>query len=121
MSPIFIEHEPSKSIDQLYHADGAWSYSFGEATTIAEFAVHEQANHFAADKYAVERTGILKGDVTDWASLFKYLRPNGQPVDLSEFSYLSFMASGEGTVRLILEKAGITGLGSVWVFVDAFT
>lgn len=105
---IFVEHEPSKSIDQLYHADGAWSYSFGETTTVDEFAVLEQQNNFAADKYAVERTGVLKGDVTDWASLFKYLRPNGQPVDLSEFSYLSFMASGEGTVRLILEKAGIT-------------
>lgn len=104
---IFVEHEPSLSFDQLYHADGAWSYSYGEASSVKEFAVLEQQNHFAQDKYAVERTGVLEGDVTDWASLFKYLRPNGQPVDLSEYSYLSFMASGEGTVRLILEKSSI--------------
>ena len=105
---ISVEHEPSKSIDQLYHADGAWSYSYGESSTISEFSVLEQKNYFTADKYAVERSGVLEGEVTDWVSLFKYLRPNGQAVDLSEFSYMSFMASGEGTVRLILEKASIT-------------
>lgn len=105
---ILVEHEPSKSIDQLYHADGAWSYSYGEASSVREFAVLEQQNYFALDKYAVERTGVLEGEVTDWVSLFKYLRPNGQPVDLSQFTYLSFVASGEGDVRLILEKAGVS-------------
>ena len=104
---IFVEHEQSQSFDQLYHADGAWSYSLGEASNVHTFAVLEQQDNFSRDKYAVERMGQLEGEVTDWASLFKYLRPNGQPVDLSEHSYMSFIASGTGTVRLVLEKSSI--------------
>ena len=104
---LFVEHEPSKSYDQLYHADGAWSFSSGNASQVEDFKVGEHVQLFANNTYAVERTGSLKGQVTDWASLFKYLRPNGQAVDLSDYRHISFMASGEGQVRMVIEKAGI--------------
>ena len=104
---LFVDHEPSKSFDQLYHADGAWSFSSGNASQVNDFRVGEHVQVFANNTYAVERSGSLKGQVTDWASLFKYLRPNGQAVDLSVYSHISFMAWGEGQVRMVIEKAGI--------------
>ena len=104
---LFVEHDASQSFDQVYYADGAWSYAVGPQASVDKFLVREQEQAFADYTYAVERAGSLSGDVTDWASLFKYLRPNGQAVNLSNYSHLSFMASGEGDVRLILEKKSI--------------
>ena len=50
---------------------------------------------------------MLEGKVTGWASLFRYLRPGGQAVDLTAYSNISFTASGQGTVRLVVEKQSI--------------
>ncbi len=104
---LFVEHKASKSSDQLYHADGVWSYASGNQARIDRFQVRAHEERFATNTYAIERSGSLSGAVTDWASLFKYLRPGGQPVDLSAYSHLSFMASGAGEVRLVVEKVGI--------------
>ena len=104
---LYVEHEASKSFDQLYHADGAWSFAAGEASSIDHFETRPNDQLFLDDRYLVERSGQLQGQVSDWTSLFRYLRPGGQPVDLTAFSNISFMASGQGTVRFIIEKAGI--------------
>ncbi|MEZ4702404.1 MAG: T9SS type A sorting domain-containing protein [Rhodothermales bacterium] len=104
---LFVEHEASRSHDQIYHADGPWSFAAAGTSTVEDFATHGYAQPFDAGRYVIERGGTLEGDVTDWASLFRYLRPNGEPVDLSAYQNLSFSAYGEGTVRLVVEKAGI--------------
>ena len=104
---LTVEHDQSSSQDQLYHADGAWSYSMGSESNIDHFMIEPHNELFAQSMYAIERSGSLSGNVKDWASLFKYLRPNGLPVNLSDYSHLSFIASGTGDVRLILEKESI--------------
>lgn len=104
---FFVEHDASDSYDQIYYADGPWSFAAGEQTTVDGFATHGFRQVFVDDRYVVERGGTLNGAVTDWASLFRYLRPNGEPVDLSDYGNLSFSAYGEGLVRLVIEKAGI--------------
>jgi uncharacterized repeat protein (TIGR01451 family) len=104
---FFVEHDASKSYDQIYHADGPWSFAAGEQTSVDAFATHGFRQTFVEDRYVVERGGTLNGTVTDWASLFRFLRPNGEPVDLSDYNNLSFSAYGEGRVRLVIEKAGI--------------
>lgn len=104
---VFVDHEASGSYDQLYHADGAWSYAAGDDANVEVFRTTPGEQLFSQSRYLVERSGSLKGQVTNWASLFRYLRPNGQPVDLSAYTYISFTASGKGAVRLITEKASI--------------
>ncbi len=112
VGPIFdavleVEHEDSKSIDQLYHADGAWSYASGDESEVNMFETTASKQLYSFDRYIVERSGELSGTVKNWASLFRYLKPGGQAVDLSEYKYISFTASGTGEVRLVTEKASI--------------
>ncbi|MFK7848688.1 MAG: T9SS type A sorting domain-containing protein [Rhodothermales bacterium] len=104
---LTVEHESSQSLDQLYHADGTWSYASGDESEVEAFATASNKQFYGADKYIVERSGSIHGKVKNWVSLFRYLQPNGQSVDLSDYSYMSFTASGTGDVRLIAEKASI--------------
>lgn len=112
VGPIFdavleIEHADTRSRDQLYHADGAWSYASGDGSDVDMFETTAGKQFYSLDRYIVERSGALQGKVTNWVSLFRYLKPSGRPVDLSAYKYLSFVASGTGPVRLIVEKEGI--------------
>ncbi len=104
---LTVEHKASNSLDQLYHADGTWSYATGEESSVDDFFTTSHHQLYGFDRYVVERSGTIRGQVKNWVSLFRYLQPNGQGVDLSAYSYLSFTASGTGSVRLIAEKSSI--------------
>ena len=97
----------SGSTDKLYYSDGPWSYARGQQATVASFQTKPETGASTAGRYPVERSASLTGQVTDWASLFKFLRPGGQPVDLSEYRYLEFDAKGQGLVQVVVEKASI--------------
>jgi len=61
---FFVEHEASASYDQIYHADGPWSFAAGEQTTVDAFETHGFRQTFVGDRYVVERGGTLDGTVT---------------------------------------------------------
>ena len=104
---LTVLHDGSESKDQLYHADGAWSYATGDESEVDVFKTRANEQLYGADRYIVERSGALQGKVKNWVSLFRYLQPNGRPIDLSDYTYVSFTASGTGAVRLIAEKSSI--------------
>lgn len=104
---LSVKHTSSGSVDQLYHADGAWSYATGDESAVDDFKTAANKQHYSFDKYIVERSGSIRGQVKNWVSLFRYLQPNGQSVDLSEYTYISFTAHGSGQIRMITEKESI--------------
>lgn len=105
---IEVVEEGSKGMDQLYYADGAWGHTFGSESAVTSFATRAHQTAIVDDRsYVVERSASMNGFVTDWASMFKFLRPGGQPVDLSGHELLEFTAMGRGMVQVVLEKASI--------------
>ncbi len=95
--------------DLLYLADGAWGWAADpEGATVETFEVQpDERSATGSDVRRVERPARLAGSVETWATLFRYLRPGGGPVDLSGYEWIEFMASGRGDVRMLLEKASI--------------
>lgn len=98
-----------RSGDQFYFADGTWSYTAGPGTSVDRFETTAAPD---ADEpggtYAVERSAALSGRHGEFASLFRYLRSGGQPVDLTDFDGVEITAASSGRVQIALEKASIT-------------
>ncbi|MEX1054794.1 MAG: hypothetical protein WED81_02125, partial [Rhodothermales bacterium] len=81
--------------DRIYHADGVWSFARGEGSSISFFETY--ADPFAGyveGGYVVERDAYVSGSISDWAALFRYLRPGGRGEDLSSFGHVEFKAYG---------------------------
>lgn len=96
--------------DQVYFADAPWSYAFDEAGAFVNtFATWPQPALFPEDVLGLERPARFVGSVATWASLFRYLSPQGLPRDVSHADYVEFTAAGQGTFRLVLEKASVEG------------
>ncbi|GAB5518060.1 MAG: hypothetical protein RhofKO_03110 [Rhodothermales bacterium] len=109
-----IEYE-GNVMDRVYWADGPWGINGGNAnvSTFETYASDNAAGESAGggalmERYNVERDAYMGGTVTDYAVLFRYLRPAAMPVDLSTMTHLEFTAYGRGTVGLYVEKASIT-------------
>ncbi|MEM1042529.1 MAG: SdrD B-like domain-containing protein [Bacteroidota bacterium] len=105
---FFVEADAAGA-DLLYLADGAWGWAADPAgATVETFEVRPDTRGTAgAVVRRVERPARLAGTVETWATLFRYLRPGGGPVDLSDYEWVEFTASGQGDVRMLLEKASI--------------
>jgi uncharacterized repeat protein (TIGR01451 family) len=94
--------------DLVYLADGAWSYTYdGVGADVMDFDVAPEIGAAKAGTHSVERSVQMSGEVKTWAVLFRYLRANGQPLDLSGYQYVEFTASGQGQMRVLFEKASI--------------
>ncbi len=106
----FFVETPDGGRDQMYLADGAWSYTFdGTGARVDDFDVDPATELARKDGFLdVERAATFSGDVKTWAVMYRYLRANGQPVDLSDFGYVTFTASGTGQARVLFEKASVT-------------
>lgn len=107
---FFVESDVESGRDQLYVADGAWSYTYDdEGARIERFEVQPLADAKAPEdgKRRLERNVRVEGEVRTWAALFRNLRPGGEPIDLSDYQYIEFTAHGQAQVRLNLEKASL--------------
>jgi uncharacterized repeat protein (TIGR01451 family) len=102
-----VRHGSSEAVDQLYYADGAWSYTADAQSSVQRYATHADTREADAEDYHVERSAGFGGTVVDFASLFRYLRPAGQPVDLAGYEALAFTATGSGRYSVVVEKASI--------------
>ena len=116
LGPVFdadfaVTSDSSESPDLLYLADGSWSWAVDNDGVVESFVVHpDNAERLRAPgTYAVERGSTLAGQLGAWATMFRYLQASGAPVDLSMYSYVEFTASGEGTMRVQLEKESRQG------------
>ncbi|MEM1095144.1 MAG: T9SS type A sorting domain-containing protein, partial [Bacteroidota bacterium] len=103
-----IREVGTESVDRVYYSDGAWGISTPSDATVRTFEVYaDEGTPTETTDYLVGRDAYLGGQVTTWASLFRYLRPAGQPIDLSAYDAIEFTAYGQGRISMLLEKASI--------------
>lgn len=101
----------SAIVDRVYYADGPWGNARGGSSTINTFSVtasEATAIDTSTTDYYVTRNAFITGDVTNWVSLYRFLRPNGLAVDLADYTEVAFTASGFGNAQMFIEKASIT-------------
>lgn len=107
----FFVETPDGGRDQMYLADGAWGFTFdGAGARVNDLSVKPEpavAGKSVAGSWSVERPARLTGEVKTWAAMFRYLRANGRPLDLSAYRYVEFTATGEGQVRVLFEKESV--------------
>lgn len=103
-----LEHTASETADRIYAADGPWGVAVGMNGAVTTFQTFAEERDASDTDYLVERNAFVSGSVTNWVSLFRFLKPNGQAVDLRRYEYLTFTAYGQGRVQLVTEKASIT-------------
>ncbi|WP_341225876.1 DUF4114 domain-containing protein [uncultured Arcticibacterium sp.] len=105
-----IYKENSIEQDAIYLADGAWIANFEEANVANESLsifpldkIVENDNHFW-----IERSFEASGDVKNYYSVHRPLRLGLRAVDLTEYSYLSFVAEGVQSIEIVLSHEGVT-------------
>ncbi len=107
---LTVTNDVNDNVDQIYLADGSWGKveDGADGTSIDEFEVLPQgAYETGGGQYVVERGVKFSGKVEDQITVFRHFRPGGRSVNLVDFDYITFQASGQGVMRLQLEE--ITG------------
>jgi hypothetical protein len=95
--------------DVLYMNDGTWSIGYDKSTTsISSFAVNNDASRvYNADEYTLFRNVEVKGNSSDYVSVFKLLRGGAAAADITPYKTLKFTAGGGYTLRVMLIKNSI--------------
>ncbi|MEM0964053.1 MAG: T9SS type A sorting domain-containing protein [Bacteroidota bacterium] len=96
--------------DRLYLADGAWTYTSGDASDDLAFSVEAGGIEASDGVRPVERSARLAGTAREWAGLFRVLLPGERAVDLSAYDALAFEGRGTGRVQVVIEQAGDEGV-----------
>ena len=97
------------SSDVLYFADGSWGYDADTmGSSVNSFSISALNNISYPNSLNLLRNVILDGKVLNNVSLFRDLRAGNKAVDVSNYKYVEFNASGTGYFDLILSKKGIT-------------
>ncbi len=106
---LTVTNDVNDNVDQVYLADGPWGLITDEqeGTEVDAFDILEQGRYDLTDSHLVIERGVSSiGKVKDNVVLFRHFRPGGRSINLSDFSYISFKASGKGVARLRLEESG---------------
>ena len=90
-------------MDQLYFADGPWGVDMevGPGVRNANFSISkEQGFSYDPTKWHLERKAHFDGDVKNYASLYRWLRPGNETADISNYNQITFEASLTGIQKL---------------------
>lgn len=85
--------------DQLYFADGPWGTDYAANTGVkqATFNVFQEKGFtYNPAVWHLEREVTFTGDVKNYASIYRLLRPGNETTDISSFSQMRFEASLNG-------------------------
>ena len=91
--------------DVLYLADGAWGVDFERvvgATNTSFTTLTESGYAFDANKKHLERDVQFAGNVKNYVSIYRMLRPGHKAVDMSAYNQLTFEASLSGMSEMIV-------------------
>lgn len=96
-------------VDAFYHSDGNWGLDYVAADTqIQQYMIANQVDReFNEDEHIVHRNVILDAQTSDYITLYKALQPGNTTIDLTEYQFLSFKATGSGVMELGLIKNSI--------------
>ena len=103
-----IANNANTGKDVLYFADGPWGYDVDNSgSSVNNFSVSALNNVNYANSYNVLRNATLNGKVLSYASLFRNMRAGNKQVDLTNYKFIEFNASGSGVYNLIISKKSI--------------
>lgn len=91
--------------DVLYLADGAWGVDYEQvvgATNTSFTTLTESGYVFDSNKKHLERDVQFAGNLKNYVSIYRMLRPGHKAVDMSAFNQLSFEASLSGMSEMIV-------------------
>lgn len=99
--------------DVLYLADGPWNRDYERNTGVraAQFEVLAETGYqHRADQHQLERAVRFSGDLKNYLTLYRMLRPGNGTMDLSDYNQVVFEASLAGmseiVVTLVSNKIG---------------
>jgi hypothetical protein len=95
--------------DAIYLADGAWIANYEvESVTNSSLKIYPSDKLAPGENhYWIERSFVAIGDVKNYYSVHRPLRLGLRKVDLSDYSYLSFVAKGNASVEIVISHDGI--------------
>jgi hypothetical protein len=95
--------------DALYFADGVWAVDYNKnVSKIDKFDVNNTIPTNQTGLYTLERDPILRGQVKDYVSMFRTLRPAATETNVSNFKNLTFTGSGTEVIEVSLIKKSVT-------------
>jgi Domain of unknown function (DUF4114)/Secretion system C-terminal sorting domain len=104
-----LKADKSEAADALYFADGVWGLEYDKTVSkVDKFDVNNTIPTYEKGLYTLERDPILRGQVKDYVSMFRTLRPAATATDVTGFKNLSFTGAGTDVVDVILVKKSIT-------------
>jgi hypothetical protein len=104
-----LKTDNSEGTDALYFADGVWGVDYDKnLSKVDKFDVNNTIPTNENGLYTLERDPILRGQVKDYVSMFRTLRPAATATNVSNFKNLSFTGSGSDVVDVVLIKKSIT-------------
>lgn len=110
-----ISSELSDIPDDLFVADAPWGLDDSAGGSIVEtYEVLPANGPYLGNGYPIERNINLKGNTDSYLGVYRALSPRFSAVDLSEYTKLTFEASGNGTLEVkILKENGQTFFANV--------
>jgi Domain of unknown function (DUF4114)/Secretion system C-terminal sorting domain len=104
-----LKADKSEGADALYFADGVWGLEYDKnVSKVDKFDVNNTVPTNETGLYTLERDPILRGQVKDYVSLFRTLRPAATVTNVSNFKNLTFTGSGTEIVDVTLIKKSVT-------------
>ena len=104
-----VRNDKNTDFDALYLADGAWGYEYDKTTDkVDKFDINPNFPTLERGTFTVERNPILRGQVKNYVSLFRSLRPAGEATDLTKYTNVSLTGMGTGVAEVTLLKKSIT-------------
>lgn len=97
--------------DVLYIADGAWGLDYEQTgANVNRFVIqNSQTNNIPnGQQFNIQRNVSVEAQVQSYLSVFRFLRPSGQAIDISTFNALSFEAQGNDTISVTLVKESVS-------------
>ena len=105
-----ITNAEDTGTDEVYWADGSWGMTLdAEGSSFAASEIQPRTSVWEEGTFAIDRNIRMNGVVKNWAVAFRTLKAGGRPEDLRAYNVIRFRAKGTGTVKLVMDKASISG------------
>ncbi len=87
--------------DDIFMSDGAWGVDdTPNSTIVSNFTVSPQTRYAEENEYVLERNVSLTATTSEYVSVYKSFTPTFQPIDLTGYNMVNFMASGTGVLEV---------------------
>lgn len=100
-----IKHDNDTIFDDLFIADGLWFVDTQEDNI--SYEVSPAISGYTEEAYPLERSIKVSGFVTNSLNVYRTMKPNFNPVDVSAFNTLHFNLEGKHAIQVILIKESV--------------